>query len=179
MLIELMLLVFLECLSKKILKIDIKEPSIEKIRTYTIFDEDWSFANGRSTDCLSNASNANTGNPVAIPGIQLEQVLYWFKTNYSTVTAKKQQILFGSTVQGNNPIEVCHLGIEKSPDELLLKLEEIERYTAEQLFEAYLHSNSDSEASKDHGKNNYSNNTDMTKEEIENLIKDIMASSLS
>ncbi|CAG8538473.1 11233_t:CDS:2 [Acaulospora morrowiae] len=76
-------------------------------------------------------------------------------------------------------MEVRHLEIEKSSDELLLKLEEIERYTAEQLSGAYLHSNSDSVASKGHGKNNYSNNTGMTKEKIENPIKGIMASSLS
>ncbi|CAG8624778.1 13677_t:CDS:2 [Acaulospora morrowiae] len=119
------------------------------IPAYTVFDKDWSFANGRSTDNLSNTFNANTGNTVIVPGIRLGQM------------------------------EVCHLGIEKLPDKLLLKLEEIERYTAEQLSGAYLHSNSDVVASKGHGKNNYSNNTDMTKEEIENLIKGIMASSLS
>ena len=79
-----------------------------------------------------------------------------------------------------NQMEVHHLGIEKSLDELLLKLEEIERYTAEQLSGAYLHSNLDSvSSSKGHEKNNYSNNTSMTKKEIENLVKGIITSSQS
>src|SRR6185312_5841312 len=78
-----------------------------------------------------------------------------------------------------NQMEVRRLGIEKSPDELLPKLEEIERYTAEQLSGAYLHSNSDSvSSSKGYRKNNYSSNTGMTKE-IENYVKSLMASSQS
>ena len=61
-----------------------------------------------------------------------------------------------------NQMEVRRLGIEKSPDELLPKLEEIERYTAEQLSGAYLHINSDSvPSSKSRGKNNYSSNTNI------------------
>jgi len=184
------------------------------IPAHTVFEEDWSFADGRPTDRLPNAPNANTGNTVVVPGIRLGQVLYWFKTNYPTVTAEKQRVLFGSTVQGSDPVgrfysnlrrlarlagideqqirlqflrglspanqmEVRRLGIEKSPDELLPKLEEIERYTAEQLSGAYLHSNSDSvSSSKGYRKNNYSSNTGMTKE-IENYVKSLMASSQS
>jgi hypothetical protein len=73
-------------------------------------------------------------------------------------------------------MEVRRLGIEKTPDELLPKLEEIERYIAEQLSGAYLHSNSDSiSSSKACGKNNYSNNTGMT-DEIKNYVKSMIAS---
>src|SRR6185312_1958000 len=164
---------------------------------------------------LPNAPNANTGNTVVVPGIRLGQVLYWFKTNYPTVTAEKQRVLFGSTVQGSDPVgrfysnlrrlarlagideqqirlqflrglspanqmEVRRLGIEKSPDELLPKLEEIERYTAEQLSGAYLHSNLDLvSSSKGHGKNNYSSNTSMTETEVRNLVKSMMLSEQS
>ncbi|CAH1769530.1 8300_t:CDS:1, partial [Entrophospora sp. SA101] len=148
------------------------------IPAHTVFDEDWSFADGRPTDRLPNAPNTNTGNTVVVPGIRLGQVLYWFKTNYPTVTAEKQRVLFGSTVQGGEPvgrfysnlrrlarlagiderqirlqfirglspanqIEVRRLGLEKSVDNLLPNLEEIERYTAEQLSGAYLHPISD------------------------------------
>ena len=158
------------------------------IPTHTVFDEDWSFADGRPTDRLPNAPNTNTGNTVVVAGIRLGQVLYWFKTNYPTVTAEKQRVLFGTTVQGGDPVgrfysnlrrlarlagideqqirlqflrglspanqmEVRRLGIEKSVNELLPRLEEIERYTAEQLSGAYLHSNSDSvSSSKGRGK---------------------------
>ncbi|RHZ78548.1 hypothetical protein Glove_161g40 [Diversispora epigaea] len=60
------------------------------ISAYTVFDEDWSFVDRRPTDRLPNAPNANVDNTIVVPGIRLRQVLYWFKTNYPTVTAKKQ-----------------------------------------------------------------------------------------
>src|SRR6185312_4161188 len=113
---------------------------------------------------LPNAPNANTGNTVVVPGIRLGQVLYWFKTNYPTVTAEKQRVLFGLTIQRSDPvsrfysklhklarltgineeqillqflhglspanqIEVRRMGIKKPIDELLPKLEEIEKFT--------------------------------------------------
>jgi hypothetical protein len=145
----------------------------------------------------------------------LGQVLYWFKTNYPTVTAEKQRVLFGTTVQGGDPVgrfysnlrrlarlagideqqirlqflrglspanqmEVRRLGIEKSVNELLPRLEEIERYTAEQLSGAYLHSNSDSvSSSKGRGKDNYSGNTGMTETQVKNLIKSVIESTQS
>ncbi|CAJ0651605.1 2446_t:CDS:2 [Entrophospora sp. SA101] len=171
------------------------------IPAHTVFDEDWSFADGRPTDRLPNAPNTNTGNTVVVAGIRLGQVLYWFKTNYPTVTTEKQQVLFGTTVQGArlagideqqirlqflcglspaNQMEVQCLGIEKSVNELLPRLEEIERYTAEQLSGAYLHSNSDSvSSSKGHGKNNYSSNMGMSRDEMESFVKSIIASSQS
>ncbi|CAJ0912940.1 7940_t:CDS:2, partial [Entrophospora sp. SA101] len=198
------------------------------IPAHTVFDEDWSFADGRPTDRLPNAPNANTGNTVVVPGIRLGQVLYWFKTNYPTVTAEKQRALFGSTVQGSEPvgrfysnlrrlarlagiderqirlqfirglsptnqIEVRRLGLEKSVDNLLPNLEEIERYTAEQLSGAYLHPISDLTSTKKSVTNYYGNkdnvtnyygnkdnvsvNPGMSKSEIENLIKSMIPSS--
>ncbi|CAJ0838839.1 692_t:CDS:2 [Entrophospora sp. SA101] len=188
------------------------------IPAHTVFDEDWSFADGRPTDRLPNAPNTNTGNTVVVPGIRLGQVLYWFKTNYPTVTAEKQRVLFGSTVQGGEPvgrfysnlrrlarlagiderqirlqfirglspanqIEVRRLGLEKSVDNLLPNLEEIERYTAEQLSGAYLHPISDLTSTKKSVTNYYGNkdnvsvNPGMSKSEIENLIKSMISSS--
>ncbi|CAJ0841780.1 2070_t:CDS:2, partial [Entrophospora sp. SA101] len=183
------------------------------IPAHTVFDEDWSFADGRPTDRLPNAPNTNTGNTVVVPGIRLGQVLYWFRTNYPTVTAEKQRVLFGSTVQGSDPvgrfysnlrrlarlagidvqqirlqfirglspanqIEVRRLGLEKSVDELLPKLEEIERYTAEQLSGAYLRPISDpTSTNKIRNKDNVSDNTGMTETDIKNLVKSMISSS--
>src|SRR6185437_5762302 len=74
------------------------------IPAHTVFDEDWSFANGRPTDRLPNAPNANAGQTIVADGIRLGQAIYWLKTNYPTVTAEKQRMLFGSTVQGSDPV---------------------------------------------------------------------------
>ncbi|CAG8508563.1 9044_t:CDS:2 [Scutellospora calospora] len=49
------------------------------IPAYTVFDKDWSFADRYPTDRIVNLSNAN-------------------------VTAEKQRMLFGSTVQGSDPV---------------------------------------------------------------------------
>ncbi|CAG8686126.1 6290_t:CDS:2, partial [Cetraspora pellucida] len=54
--------------------------------------------------------------------------------------------------------EIQHIEINRPISELLTELEEIERYKAEQLFEAYLYSNSDSK--KAHRKDNYSSMTE-------------------
>src|SRR6185437_17146246 len=43
------------------------------IPAHTVFDEDWSFADGHPTDRLPNAPNANTGNSVVVVGIMLGQ----------------------------------------------------------------------------------------------------------
>ncbi|CAG8603527.1 15779_t:CDS:2, partial [Cetraspora pellucida] len=126
---------------------------------------------------------------------EIEKSRNFWKLNAILIKAQKDCLLFGTTVQGGDPVgrfysnlrrlarlagideqqirlqffrelspanqmKVRHLGIEKSVNELLPRLEEIERYTAEQLSGAYLHSNSDSvSSSKGRGKDNYSDNT--------------------
>src|SRR6185312_4664819 len=74
------------------------------IPAHTVFDEDWSFADGRPTDRLPNAPNANAGQTIVADGIRLGQAIYWLKTNYPTITAEKQRMLFGSTVQGSDSV---------------------------------------------------------------------------
>src|SRR6185312_13664077 len=75
------------------------------ILAHIVFDEDWSFADGRLTDRLPNAPNANAGQTIVADGIRLGQAIYWLKTNYPTVTAEKQRMLFGSTVQGSDSVD--------------------------------------------------------------------------
>ncbi|CAG8832585.1 22346_t:CDS:2, partial [Cetraspora pellucida] len=97
-------------------------------------------------------------------------------TNYPTVTAEKQRMLFGSTVQGSDFLrKLARLaGIDEQQIRLqfIHELEEIERYKTEQLSEAYLYSGTD----KSYKKNNNSSGLSMTKTEIENLIKSMMSS---
>ncbi|CAG8747174.1 10896_t:CDS:2, partial [Cetraspora pellucida] len=128
------------------------------IPAYTVFDEDWSFADGHPTNCIVNLPNAN-------------------------VTAEKQRILFGSTVQGSDLVgqfysKLCKLARLAGIDEQLIqlqfihKLKEIKRYKTEQLSKAYLYSGTD----KSYKKDNNSSGLGMTKTEIESLIKSMMPS---
>ena len=59
---------------------------------------------------------------------------------------------------------------------MLTELEEIERYKIEQLSGAYLHSTLDLvSTTKACGKNNYSSNTNMSKDEMKSFVKSIIA----
>ncbi|CAG8756026.1 14579_t:CDS:1, partial [Cetraspora pellucida] len=73
---------------------------------------------------------------------------------------------------------IRRIGINRPVSELLTELEEIERYKAEQLSGAYLHSNSDLVSTrKTH--NLDTNKLVMTKTEIEELVRNTMASTQS
>ncbi|CAG8823950.1 9031_t:CDS:2, partial [Cetraspora pellucida] len=115
------------------------------ILAYTVFDNDWSYADRRPTDYLSNTSNANANNTIV-----------------------KQQVLFGSTIQESNSVNK----LARLTNELFLKLEKIERFIIEQLSKAYLYSNSDSiSLKKAYRKNNYS---DMTETKITKKVSEFI-----
>jgi len=61
------------------------------------WDEDWSIAGGEPVDNAPVAPNAGGGLPVVtiVPGIKLGQLLYLFKTAYTTVEHLKQTAVFG------------------------------------------------------------------------------------
>ncbi|CAG8758778.1 5718_t:CDS:1, partial [Cetraspora pellucida] len=83
------------------------------IPAHTVFDEDWSFADRCPTDHIENLPNANGGQSIVADRIQLGQAIYWLKTNYSTVTAEKQRMLFGLTVQGSDPVSRFYSKLRK------------------------------------------------------------------
>ena len=61
------------------------------ILAHTVFDENWSFADGCLTDRLPNAPNANAGQTIVADGIRLGQAIYWLKTNYPTALRKNSE----------------------------------------------------------------------------------------
>ncbi|CAG8672870.1 2808_t:CDS:2 [Funneliformis caledonium] len=46
-----------------------------------------------ATNVLNGATNNN--NPIVFPDINISQVIYWFKRNYSTVVQEQQELIFG------------------------------------------------------------------------------------
>ena len=62
-----------------------------------IWDEDWSIAGGEPVDNAPVAPNAGGGLPAVTiaPGIKLSQLLYLFRTAYTTVEHLKQTVVFG------------------------------------------------------------------------------------
>ncbi|CAG8481667.1 3603_t:CDS:2 [Cetraspora pellucida] len=98
------------------------------IPAYTVFDEDCSFADGHPTDHVINLPNANIGQSVVASGVRLGQVIYWLKTNYLTITAEKQRMIFGSAVQGSDPVghfysKLCKLARLAGIDEQQIRLQ--------------------------------------------------------
>nr|CAG8472691.1 14231_t:CDS:2 [Entrophospora candida] len=147
------------------------------IPSHIIFDEDWSYIDGRPTDRLPNAPNSNTGNTVVVAGIRLgSEPVGRFYSNLrrlarlANIDEQQIRLQFLRGLSPTNQIEVRRLGLEKSVDELLPKLEEIERYTAEQLSGAYLRPISDpTPTKKNRNKDNVSDNACMTETDIRNL----------
>ena len=79
------------------------------------WDEDWSIAGGESVDNVPVAPNAGGGlSAVTIaPGIKLGQLLYLFKTAYTTVKHLKQTAVFGQLVQSDLSVEQFSTKIKK------------------------------------------------------------------
>ncbi|GBB91219.1 hypothetical protein RclHR1_01840016 [Rhizophagus clarus] len=67
------------------------------------WDEDWSIAGGEPVDNVPVAPNAGSGLPAVTiaPGIKLSQLLYLFRTAYTTVEHLKQMAVFGQLMQGD------------------------------------------------------------------------------
>ncbi len=79
------------------------------------WDEDWSIAGGEPVDNAPVVPNAEGGlSAVTIaPSIKLDQLLYLFKTAYTTVEHLKQMAVFGQLMQGNMSVEQFSTKIKK------------------------------------------------------------------
>ncbi|CAB4426136.1 unnamed protein product [Rhizophagus irregularis] len=79
------------------------------------WDEDWSIAGGEPVDNAPVAPNAGGGLPVVTiaPGIKLSQLLYLFRTAYTTVEHLKQTAVFGQLMQGDMSVEQFSARIKK------------------------------------------------------------------
>ncbi|CAB4425236.1 unnamed protein product [Rhizophagus irregularis] len=79
------------------------------------WDKDWSIAGGEPVDNAPVAPNAGGGLPVVTiaPGIKLGQLLYLFRTAYTTVEHLKQTAVFGQLMQGDMSVEQFSARIKK------------------------------------------------------------------
>ncbi|GET03411.1 hypothetical protein GLOIN_2v1789077 [Rhizophagus clarus] len=79
------------------------------------WDEDWSIAGGEPVDNAPVAPNAGAGLPAVTiaPGIKLGQLLYLFRTAYTTVEHLKQTAVFGQLMQGDMSVEQFSTRIKK------------------------------------------------------------------
>ncbi len=82
------------------------------------WDEDWSIAGSEPVDNVPVASNTNAGaglsnNITIAPGIKLDQLLYLFRTAYTTVEHLKQTAVFGQLMQGDMTVEQFSAQIKK------------------------------------------------------------------
>ncbi|CAG8479469.1 16993_t:CDS:2 [Acaulospora colombiana] len=68
------------------------------------FTEDWRLAGGQPSDRPVNAINAGNNNPIVFGDIRIGQALYWLRTQYPTVISEKRNLVYGSLVQGSEPI---------------------------------------------------------------------------
>ncbi|CAI2194191.1 9953_t:CDS:2, partial [Funneliformis geosporum] len=78
-------------------------------------DEDWSIASSKPVDNVPVASNTRGSfSAVTIaPDIKLGQLLYLFRTAYTTVEHLKQTAVFGQLIQGNMSVEQFFTRIKK------------------------------------------------------------------
>ncbi|RGB33234.1 hypothetical protein C1646_761954 [Rhizophagus diaphanus] len=80
-------------------------------------DEDWSLAGGCPVDTgtATNASNGaiNNNNQIVLPDINISQVIYWFKRNYSTIVQEQQELIFGTLIQGSDSVRNFYRKIDK------------------------------------------------------------------
>ncbi|CAG8762903.1 32_t:CDS:2, partial [Cetraspora pellucida] len=138
------------------------------IPAHTVFNEDWSFANGRPTDRIVNLPNVNSGSdPVGRFYSKLHKL-----ARLAGIDEQQIRLQFIRGISPDNQLEIRHIRINRPISELLTELEEIEKYKTEQLSGAYLYSGSD----KSYRKDNNPSGQGMTKTEIENLIKSMMSS---
>ncbi|CAG8814554.1 26628_t:CDS:2, partial [Gigaspora margarita] len=79
------------------------------------WDKDWSIAGGEPTDNAPVAPNAAGGffTITIAPGIKLGQLLYLFRTAYTTVEHLKQMAVFGQLMQGDMGVEEFFTRIKK------------------------------------------------------------------
>ncbi|GBC12496.2 hypothetical protein GLOIN_2v1778046 [Rhizophagus irregularis DAOM 181602=DAOM 197198] len=74
------------------------------IPDHTVWDEDWSIAEGRPTDIAVNNPNANNGGTIVAPGIRIGQLIYRFKHYFPTITSEKSKLAFNAIVQGSDTV---------------------------------------------------------------------------
>ncbi|GES85756.1 hypothetical protein GLOIN_2v1789077 [Rhizophagus clarus] len=77
--------------------------------------QDWSIAGGKPVDIAPVAPNAGGGLPAVTiaPGIKLSQLLYLFRTAYTTGEHLKQTAVFGQLMQGDMSVEQFSAQIKK------------------------------------------------------------------
>ncbi|CAI2201097.1 13373_t:CDS:1, partial [Funneliformis geosporum] len=71
------------------------------------WDEDWSIAGDEPVDNAPVAPNTGGSLPVVTiaPGIKLDQLLFLFRTAYTTVAHLKQTAVFSQLMQGDMSVE--------------------------------------------------------------------------
>ncbi|CAG8548666.1 15084_t:CDS:2, partial [Dentiscutata heterogama] len=77
------------------------------------FNEDWRLAGGRPSDRPANAVNAGNNNAIILDNIRIGQALYWLKNEYPTVLSEKRSLVFGSLVQGDDPLGTFYAKLRK------------------------------------------------------------------
>ncbi|CAI2199081.1 2915_t:CDS:1, partial [Funneliformis geosporum] len=77
--------------------------------------EDWSIADGESVDNAPVTPNARDGFPTVTiaPDIKLGQLLYLFRTAYTTVEYLKQTAVFSQLMQSDMSVEQFSTRIKK------------------------------------------------------------------
>ncbi|CAB5394072.1 unnamed protein product [Rhizophagus irregularis] len=76
------------------------------IPSHTVWDEDWSIANGHPTDLAVNNPNANNGGTIVAPRIRIRQVLHRFRYYFPTITSEKSKLTFHAIVQDIIPASI-------------------------------------------------------------------------
>ncbi|GET51505.1 hypothetical protein GLOIN_2v1778046 [Rhizophagus irregularis DAOM 181602=DAOM 197198] len=83
------------------------------IPDHTVWDEDWSIAEGRPTDIAVNNPNANNGGTIVAPGIRIGQLIYRFKHYFPTITSEKSKLAFNAIVQGSDTVSRFYSKLRK------------------------------------------------------------------
>ncbi|PKY33444.1 hypothetical protein RhiirB3_394802 [Rhizophagus irregularis] len=103
------------------------------------WDEDWSIAGGEPVDNAPVAPNAGGGLPVVTiaPGIKLGQLLYLFRTAYTTVEHLKQTAVFGQLMQGDMSVEQFSARIKKQREQFIRGLNPMNQYNIQMMAKFY------------------------------------------
>ena len=72
-------------------------------------DQDWTNIGGRPTDDpVTVIAAGGPAQPIVIAEIRIGNVIWWFKTQYTTVLREKRELRFGNLVKENDPIRAFY-----------------------------------------------------------------------